>query len=169
MGLRIWLEKLMLALHIRRLEDNTLANQVYLEQKLNRWPGLVQETDEICRKLSVENVHETDLSSKAYRQKVLEACHKINEQRLRQQADGKQKCERISDESYGKKNYVKSSFIHEVRDFECTVLPVIFPTIVVLLARSGCAVAEILKKRRVTFYREIAKFTETFDRNTKQI
>ena len=30
-------------------------------------------------------------------------------------ADGKQKCERIPEETYGKKRYISSSFIHEVR------------------------------------------------------
>ena len=78
----------MLALHVRRLGEETLANKVYHEQKSNQWPGLIKETDEICRKLSLENVHDT-ISSKVYRKKVLEACHKINEQRLRQLADGK--------------------------------------------------------------------------------
>ena len=115
MELRIWVEKLMLALHVRRLGDETLAKKIYKEQKSNEWPGLVKETNEICIKLFVENVHETKLSSKAYRKKVVEACHKLNEERLRKQAEGKEKCERIAGEKYGKKQYMSSTLIHEVR------------------------------------------------------
>ena len=79
----------MLVLHIRRLGQETLANKVYQEQKTNLWPGLVKETEEICEQLSIESVHNTNLKSKAYRKKVLKACHKMNEQRLRKKADGK--------------------------------------------------------------------------------
>ena len=115
MGLRIWIEKLMLALHIRRLDDRSLAGKVYKEQKLNKWPGLAQEVDDICNKLTVQNVNSTKLSSKAYRREVEEACHKLNEERLRKQAEGKTKCERISTESYGKMAYIGDSRIHNVR------------------------------------------------------
>ena len=64
MGLRVWIEKIMLALHIRRLDDRSLAGKVYKEQKLNKWPGLSQEVDDICQKLSVQNVNSTKLSAK---------------------------------------------------------------------------------------------------------
>ena len=74
-GLRIWLEKLMLALHVSRLEEGTLARLVFEEQKINQWPGLAEEAEQICRELSVESVHTTGLSSRAYRSQVLKACH----------------------------------------------------------------------------------------------
>ena len=48
MGLRIWIEKIMLAFHIRKLDDGSLAGRVYREQKLRKWPGLAREVDEIC-------------------------------------------------------------------------------------------------------------------------
>ena len=107
MGLRIWIEKLMLILHIRRLGDDSLAGKVYKEQKLQKWPGLAEEADHICEKLSIESVHTTKLSSKVYRRKVEEACHKVNEERLRKQAEGKTKCEHIMTESYEKKAYIR--------------------------------------------------------------
>ena len=106
----------MLALHIRRLGEETLAGKVYQEQKLNQWPGLYKETDEICRSLEIENVHDTKLNSQDYRKRVLEACHKLNEQRLRKQAEGKEKCERIAGESYGKKKYISNSKLYIVRN-----------------------------------------------------
>ena len=116
MGLRIWVEKLMLVLHIRRLGEETLARKVYEEQKNNNWPGLAKEAEKICEELSIENVHETKLSKKVYRSKVIRACHKVNEKRLKEQAEGKQKCEKIFEESYGKKEYIGNYLIKNVRD-----------------------------------------------------
>ena len=45
MGIRVWIEKVMLALHIRRLGEDTLARKTYEEQKREHWPGLVQRPD----------------------------------------------------------------------------------------------------------------------------
>ena len=47
--------------------------------------------------------------------KVLKACHKINEERLKSKANGKIKCARIFEETYGKKAYVSQSHIYKVR------------------------------------------------------
>ena len=54
--------------------------------------------------------------SKVYRSKVVIACHKVNEQRLKRQADGKTKCAKIIEEKYGKKKYISESKIHHVRE-----------------------------------------------------
>merc|ERR1712096_344320 len=57
--LRIWVEKAMLILHVRRLEEGSLAQRVYREQVTNNWPGLAQEVEIICQELSVESAHTT--------------------------------------------------------------------------------------------------------------
>ena len=93
-----------------------MAQQIYNEQFKNNWPGLAKETEEICKKLSIESVHKTKMSKNVYRSKVLKACHRVNEERLRELATGKLKCERIFDESYGKKKYVSNNLIKRVRD-----------------------------------------------------
>ena len=71
--------------------------------------------DDICNKLTVQTVNSTKLSSKAYRREVEEACHKLNEERLRKQVEGKTKCERINTENYGKMSYIGDSRISNVR------------------------------------------------------
>ena len=91
MGLRVWIEKLMLLLHIRRLGKETLAGKVYREQRTNKWPGLVKAADQICDELSVENVQSTKLSAKVYRAKLVQACHKMNEKRLKKPGGRKDK------------------------------------------------------------------------------
>ena len=115
MGLRIWMEKLMLVLHVRRLTDDTLARNVYDEQRAQQWPGLAAEADEICLELGIENVHDTGLSAKAYRAVIIEACHIKNEARIKSEAEGKEKCERIFKEKYGAKEYTKNKEISKVR------------------------------------------------------
>ena len=93
----------MLVLHIRRLGEETLANRVYREQLANQWPGLAKETESICQELGIESVHDTELSVKQYRQVVTDRCHSVNEKRLRGLAVGRNKCDRIMSEPYGKK------------------------------------------------------------------
>ena len=44
----VMIEKVMLAYHIRRLEDRALAKQVYVEQLSRGWPGLAREGKEMC-------------------------------------------------------------------------------------------------------------------------
>ena len=115
MGLRIWVEKLMLVLHVRKLGEETLANQVYMEQRSQEWPGLADEADKICIELGIESVHVTDLCSRAYRALAIKACHLINETRIKKQAEGKDKCAIIFKEQYGSKDYLKNSQILKVR------------------------------------------------------
>ena len=78
MGLRVDREKLMLALHCRRLGEGALAGQVYAEQQAQGWPGLAEEVGEICDKLEIESCDVTTLSKCQYRRYVTEACHSKN-------------------------------------------------------------------------------------------
>ena len=117
MKIRIWIEKLMLVMYIRNLEGGSLAKLIYKEQKSKNWPGLVEETKNICEKLKIENVHETKLCTKEYRKIVIEACHLENEKMIREKAKGKQKCNRIIEEEYGRKDYISNKQINQVRKF----------------------------------------------------
>ena len=47
MGLRVWREKLMLILHVRKLDPFSLARRIYEEQLNRKWPGLAREGVEI--------------------------------------------------------------------------------------------------------------------------
>ena len=116
MGLLVWIEKVMLILHIRNLETRAIARKIYEEQKEKNWPGLVAETEEICKKLKIESVNTTTQSKKNYRKIVTEACHKLNEERLRKEAENKVKCQRIMKEPYGRKKYIDGKIIQNVRE-----------------------------------------------------
>ena len=115
MELRVWIEKLMLMLHIRRLDEQTLANKIYQEQRKNKWPGLADETEKICTWLEVQCVHATELDVQSYRDLITQVCHKKNEQRLRKKANTSEKVTRIKSEVYGKKKYLEKKRIENVR------------------------------------------------------
>ena len=62
MGLRIYREKLMMVIHIRSLDEETLAYKVYKEQQEKSWPGLAMETKQICEELGVADCNTTLIS-----------------------------------------------------------------------------------------------------------
>ena len=117
MQLRIWIEKVMLVLHIQALEESSLARQMYEEQKANNWPGLAKETKTICENLGVEDVNSTAKGKKEYKKIMVEACLKKDEAIKRKQAEGNIKCDKIMKDSYGKKSYVRQQNINVSREY----------------------------------------------------
>ena len=105
MKLRIWREKLSLALHIVRIKEDSLANRIWKEQKQYGWPGLAAEIKRITEVLGIEDVNKTELTKSAFRMQVTEACHRLNEERLREEMEGKRKCQKILADGYGRKEY----------------------------------------------------------------
>ena len=106
MKLRIWREKLSLALHIVRLPEDSIGKKIWEEQKLYGWPGLVAEVQEISKELDIDDVNTTKLSKTAFRKTVTDACHQLNEARLHEEMVGKTKCEKILVDGYGRKEYL---------------------------------------------------------------
>ena len=115
MKLQVWREKVMMVVSLRGLKEEALAHRIYSEQKSNAWPGLCEETQKICLELNIEDCNTTKLSKCAYRKYVTKACHIKNEEWLRQQSEGKEKCAKMAGEKYGKKKYVSQKIIHNVR------------------------------------------------------
>ena len=94
MKFRIWKEKLMLVLHIRSLNDATLAKKIYDEQRKENWPGLAKETKNICEVLQIEDVNTTQMKKTEYKKSVNEALKRKDEEFLREEANAKRKCEK---------------------------------------------------------------------------
>ena len=94
-------------IHIRDLDQESLANRVYEEQKAKQWPGLAQETKIFCEQLGIEDCNGTALSKAEYRKIVTSACHRKNEEFIRKEAIEK-KCQRFQEEAYGKKEYLST-------------------------------------------------------------
>ena len=106
----------MLVMHIRDLEKETLASKIYQEQRRERWLGLALETEEICRKLNIEDCNITRMGKYDYRKLVTSACHIQNEIIIRKEASAI-KCARIKEENYGKRDYLLSQDITNTRDW----------------------------------------------------
>ena len=113
MQLKVWKEQIMLVIHVRNLDDTSIAKQIYKEQKEKQYPGLALETRQICQNLNIEDCNETLLDKYKYSQLVIRALHSKNEQMLKLLAHGK--CERINSEEFGKKEYISSKDIQSVR------------------------------------------------------
>ena len=103
---RVDIKKIMLILSIRNLEEDTIANMVYREQRENNWPGLAAETAKICKELCIQDCNITSLNKNDFKQILLEACHK--KEKLQLLAKGK--CERIKWKEYRKKLYFTKIF-----------------------------------------------------------
>ena len=125
MGRRVWREKLALGLHISRLGEDTLANKMWLEQELYRWPGLFLECEEICEQLGVDTVRDTVLSAKEYRKDVTEACYRFDAKMLAVEMKDKRKCSKILEEGYGRKQYSSKLIPSEVREYFATKVQMI--------------------------------------------
>ena len=50
-------QKVLLALHLRHLDEESLAARVYMEQLAMGWPVLACEVVQICRELNIEDVN----------------------------------------------------------------------------------------------------------------
>ena len=116
MELRIWKEKLLLVLHLRTLEEDSLAGWAYKEQIKNGWPGLASEAKEICKTLKIEDVNQTVLGKKEFMKLVTLALQVKDKENILRKAEGKEKCKRIFDECYGKKAYISEAKVSDTRD-----------------------------------------------------
>ena len=114
MSLRVGREKAMMVLHLRSLEEETLAFRVYKEQHEGKWPGLAGETKLFCEELGIEDCNTTSMNKCKYRQLLTQACHEKNIQILRATAT-EVKCGRIKTEEYGAAVYSKNTTIEETR------------------------------------------------------
>ena len=64
---------------------------------------MAKETKEICEGLNITDVNTTYLTKNEYKLLVDGAIKRKNEEWLRKEAEGKQKCEKIMRETFGKK------------------------------------------------------------------
>ena len=116
MGVRVMQHKVLLALHLRYLDQESLAHRVYMEQLAMGWPGLALEVEQICEDLNIENANTTRCDRLDYKLILSQACHKKNESILRGLGEGKEKCHRIANEQYGVKEYLQNKSMADVRN-----------------------------------------------------
>ena len=81
----------MLVLHIRSLDENTLAKKIYNEQRKEGWPGLAKETKEICEELGILDCNTTNMNKREYKDLVNAALLMKDEEYLRKRSRRKKK------------------------------------------------------------------------------
>ena len=75
------------------------------------------ETERICEELKIENCNTTQMSCREYRKLFTQLCMVKDEERLRDLARSKVKCDRIMTERYGKKSYFSGNILHDTRQY----------------------------------------------------
>jgi len=118
MALRVWLEKVLMVRHLRGLDADSLARRVYEEQREKAWPGLAKETADICRQLGIPDCNTADIfatGNKEYRKIITEKCKQFDKRNLEKEMEGKEKCEKILMEGYGKKKYLTENILKKIR------------------------------------------------------
>ena len=111
---RIWIEKVMLVYHIRKLLESSLANMVYLEQVANKWPGLAGEVTAICEDLKIEQVHDTDDKKQQYKKLLVQACLEKDEEELKEKMGSK--CSSIKEDKFQVQDYMKVNSLSDIRE-----------------------------------------------------
>ena len=88
---RIWEEKLLLVLAIRRLEEHTLAREMFEQQVAEGLPGLSEEAARICQEIMIPNVCKEDVSKEEIKEAILNHHHAD----LKRKMADKEKCKEL--------------------------------------------------------------------------
>ena len=110
-------EKLLLLFHLASLPETALAKEVYILQKQDKsLPGLVRECEEFMKILGIPD-DPTVFSKATWKKKILEAVHLKNKRDLLTLLESYKKLDsdKIREEEYGQKTYLKSMNISSAR------------------------------------------------------
>jgi len=77
----------MLVYHISNMEDGALAKEMMEEQVTNKWPGLVEEVNEMCASMRIEDQRQQKLEKGAYSKMVKEACRWKDEALMKEEME----------------------------------------------------------------------------------
>ena len=119
---RIAQKKLNLLVHLKTLNDDSLAKEIYNEQLKNNWPGLVNEGKELCDKLFLPDItrdreeeESTKKQKRQWKEKIKESVLKKNERDLKEKIMDLSKLETLKNEEYGEKLYLKEMDMSDAR------------------------------------------------------
>ena len=110
---RIWKEKINLVKAIKKLEDNTLAKEVYNDQLEYELPGLVKEVKKICRELSIPDVTEHEVTKEEIND-AIEIHHLKN---LKEEMGDKEKYKEIKNQDLRK----PQTFMKDMNLEQCAI------------------------------------------------
>ena len=108
---RIWLEKILLLMRIRRQDENSLCRQVYEEGRARGWPGLGEEVAGICKEIGIPDINGEFLSKTEIKNAIFDHHYK----EMLENIEGSKKLEDIKHEEF---NEVQHKF--QVKSVENT-------------------------------------------------
>ena len=120
MANRIIQTKLNFAVHLKKLDEDSLAKQVFDEQLENGYPGLAQEAQDLCRKLRIQDLtryRKEDPTKNQWKQRISEVVKERNEKELKEEIRSKSKLDSMREESYEQKAYLNDLGLNEARMF----------------------------------------------------
>ena len=77
----------MLVYHINHLDEHDLAKEMMHEQEANKWPGLVDEVEELCDSMNLQDPRKTQKGRKEYSKAVKEACRWMDEAKMKREME----------------------------------------------------------------------------------
>ena len=113
---RIEKEKLMLINHVKQLDNKTLAKQIYDQQVENKWPGLAEETKEICERLNITDINLTPFDKYELKDVIKNAVKREDEVKMRNEMEGKTKTKNLVTESFSLKSYFNEKSLTKTRE-----------------------------------------------------
>ena len=112
---QIVIAKLSLLFHIRNMEEETLAKQVYNHQLLYGWPGLVREGIKLCEELGIPDVTKVKASDKEFKWMIKKACMLKDQEELKLDMSSKEKLHLLKEEDCKQKPYISEMSLPDVR------------------------------------------------------
>ena len=120
---RIWTEKILLLMRIRKQSTDTLSRQVYEESRARGWPGLGEEVTLICNEIGVPDVN-TNMVTKAEVKKAVWEHHYTH---VKKELGESTKLMDIKDEDFTKvQDYFKDKSVENARmafKVRCKMVP----------------------------------------------
>ena len=111
--------KLMLAYHLRSLDETTLARQILEEQYKMEWPGLATEVKELCQQMNITDivgVTRLNIKKNSWKKWVKEKVHEKNTEDLKKKMENMSKLEAMKGEKKCElKSYIQELTMKEAR------------------------------------------------------
>ena len=112
---RIVEKKLLFVNCLKLLPDSCLAKEIFNEQLVQGYPGLIREVKDICEKMGLPDISVQDIPKGQWKKIVRERCVKKYEEWSREKMEGLKKCEKIMHDPFGRKNYLENKSIPDSR------------------------------------------------------
>ena len=73
---RIWMEKIVLIMRIKKQDEGTLCRDIYEEGRIQGWPGLGQEVEEICKLIGIPDINKEMVTKMEVKNAIFENYYK---------------------------------------------------------------------------------------------